>query len=1331
MRRALRIAGVCLAGLLLLVLLCAGAVIVAGNTRGGRRLLERETARFTAGRVRIAGLGGRFPSRIDIGTLSLSDSSGQWMSAEHISLHWSPLALLAWDLHVERFEVGRADVVRRPVGNRSGSRGGRAHLPVIDVDRLSIHTLELEPAAAGTRARLTVQGSVHYRSMRNARADLLVRRTNGPGLYALSLRAAPSAVDASLKLEEPAGGPLEHWLNLPGLGALALDARLEGPRNAEKLRLTAHAGGLHARAGGTIDLTRQAADLSFAVTSPAMTPRPGLGWRRIALQGHWHGPLASAQAGVELDLTDLQLADGARLGALEASLTADGRTLTVRATASDIRLPGSQPRLLRGSPLNLLATLQLRAAHRPLELLVTNRLFELRARALTAGARSATFDLRLPDVASLARLYHEDISGTVRVSGTIAQRGATTRLHVAGTGGLSGAGIAARLLGSGPQLRLEASMTSTTADIERLTLSAGAMSVSATGSAERNPRGAGAGALRALRARWRISLSDLTRVSPTAAGSLEITGTADGPPRALALEVTARSKVSLRGSPPGTLEATLQAHGLPTAPTAVLRATGTFDGSPLTLDASLGRTAANTYHLDVRQAAWKSLHADGDLTAGPRLAAAHGRLLLSIGRLADLRPLTGTALAGRIDGSVTLAPAAGRASARIELTARNFEAGGLGGNVSFSATGPIDALRARLTADSPDVRGAPAGLTATARLNGPARSLDLVDFDARYRGQTLRLLSPSRVTFTGGISVRNLRLGAQRAVLALDGEISPALNVRASIHHLDAALVDAFAPKLLARGTLDAEARLRGSRGTPIGQVSLEIAGLKLANAAAQGLPSVNLRGHARLRGNVADVSATLDAGPKSGLTLSGRAPLASTGPLSLKLAGKMDAALMNAFLEARGARAAGTLTVDAGVSGRVQAPRIQGAVRITNGDLRDYAQGVHIEDINARLVGDQGVLRIASLTARAGPGRISATGTVGVLQPRMPVDVSVSARSIQPITNDILTANLDADLRVAGTLRQRLDVTGTMRIHRASISIPNAFPPNVATLEVIRPGQAVPVRTARRLVIGLGLTVAAPQSIFVRGRGLNAQLGGRLTIAGTTAEPRVSGGFSMTRGTFTLAGTSLSFTRGRVGFNGEGLRGGIDPTLDFLAQTSVVYLSPTTVRLRVTGFADAPKISLSSSPPLPQDDLLALLLFGKPASRLTPYELAETGAALASLGGFGGAGAGSYNPLVWIRRSLGLNTLSVASAAGESRRAGTGTRSAGASVTAGKYLSNRVYVAATQSTRGASQVRVDVALTRHLKLETRLGNGTASTQGTTPQNDPGSSIGLSYQLRY
>jgi translocation and assembly module TamB len=164
---------------------------------------------------------------------------------------------------------------------------------------------------------------------------------------------------------------------------------------------------------------------------------------------------------------------------------------------------------------------------------------------------------------------------------------------------------------------------------------------------------------------------------------------------------------------------------------------------------------------------------------------------------------------------------------------------------------------------------------------------------------------------------------------------------------------------------------------------------------------------------------------------------------------------------------------------------------------------------------------------------------------------------------------------------------------------------------------------------------------------------------------------------------------------------------------------------LHITGLADAPQFELSSSPPLPQDEILARLLFGESASQLTVLQLAQIGAALASLSGVGGSGP---NPLARVQKALGLDRLSVS---GGSGTGAPGGQSSGTTVEAGRYVSNRVFVGAKESTTGFSQMEVDVDLSKHLKLQTRLGNGTATTQGITPENDPGSSVGVVYQFEY
>jgi translocation and assembly module TamB len=258
--------------------------------------------------------------------------------------------------------------------------------------------------------------------------------------------------------------------------------------------------------------------------------------------------------------------------------------------------------------------------------------------------------------------------------------------------------------------------------------------------------------------------------------------------------------------------------------------------------------------------------------------------------------------------------------------------------------------------------------------------------------------------------------------------------------------------------------------------------------------------------------------------------------------------------------------------------------------------------------------------------------------------------------------------------------------------------------------------------VIVLDIKVQSPQQFLVQGRGLDAEMGGELQITGSTDSPRVSGGFDLQRGSFSLASSKLSFSAGHVGFSGEGVQSKIDPTLDFTADTAIPQGTAT---LHITGYADAPKFDFTSSPDLPQDEIMARLMFGESASQLTALQLAQIGTALASLSGVGGDSG--LNPLVKVQKTLGLDRLSFG--------AGTATNAAGentgASIEAGRYISKRVYIEAKQSTSGTSQLEADVDLTKRLKLQTRLGNGTASVQGTTPENDPGSSIGLVYQFEY
>jgi translocation and assembly module TamB len=1320
MRRALKISAWALCALLLLAALLTGGLWVAGNTAQGRLSLERITYRLTSSQVKLSGLGGAFPTQLTLDRLELSDKHGVWLSADHIALRWSPLALLERYIHVDSLKAARLTIDRAPI---TEPHSGSTSVPHIGIGQFSIDVVELGPALVGTAASFSASGHGELISLEHAMADVVARRIDGDGEYAVHFHFDSARMDGTLAVHEPAGGPLENLLQFPGLGALSANATLSGPHRAERVDLKIDAGGLHAQAQGTIDLVARSADLDYSLEAPAMQPRPDLAWQRLGLRGRWHGNLSTPAADGQLDVEKLRIAGDTQVSTLSATLAANAGSLTVTAVATGLVIPGPNPALFRQDPLKVDASLRLDQPTRPLELSATHRLFSLHAQAVTAGAQSAAIDVRVADLVPFAAIGAQNVRGTASIKAQLA--GKPDDLHVDLNADLNMTGGTAGwlpIVGSHAVVQLTGGLTDAAVNIERLRLTGRGLNASLSGSASRPPPSAAAGAISNVRARWDAGLADLGALSPILGGRLTASGNLTGSPTALASDAQFSSIVSLRGSPSGAIDGVVHARNIATAPSATLQAHGTLDAAPLTLDVAVEHGAGGSFRVLLHQADWKSLHADADISLGRAMPASYGQLHFKVGHLGDFDRLLGQGIEGSVDGSADFKLVSGRTHGQFRLDAHDLVAGQFAGNAQVTGEGSSDALDFQVAAQLPQLQGFPASFSAAAQLKD--RLVLLASAALDYRGQHLHLLAPAQVSFADGITIKQLGIGAGTAAFHLDGRIWPTLDLSASLHHLDPALVNAFVPELLAEGAIDATAHVQGTVDAPTGRVSVEANDIRLAGDAITGLPLLDMRADAQLKGDTATVDGQLRAGTTSMVTVSGSAPLNSVGALNLKMAGKLEVGLINPLLEARGQHASGDLSIDATLAGTMAAPKIGGTISLTQGSLGDYGRGMSLSKINAEMVGSDGTLQIKSLTASAAPGTISMTGTIGVLQPGWPVDLKLVAKNARPIASTLVTANLDADLHISGSARKRIDVAGSVRLNRTNIGIPNSLPPDVAVLDVRRRGQKAQVVAEKQLVIGLDVSIHAPQQILLSGRGVDAELGGDLKLAGTIDAPLVSGGFDLQRGNFTIAGNRLNFSEGHISFNGFGLQHKIDPTLDFTAKA---YVTDATVTLHITGLADAPRFDFSSDTGLPQDDIMARLLFGvSSASQLSGLQLAQIGAALAVLSGVGGDS--SMNPLVKLQKGLGLDRLTVGS---NTITTPTGTTNSGANIQAGRYISKRVYVEAKQSTTGSSQVEVDVDLTKHLKLQTRLGDGSAITQGTTPENDPGSSLGLSYQFEY
>lgn len=1337
MKRALKWIGGIVLVLLAIPVLALVAIVVAANMDVGRRFIERETASLTGGMVHIEGLSGRFPDALRVAQIQVSDAKGPYVKIAGLVLNWSPLQLIRRTAQIDLLQADQLDLSRLPEteAKPKSSNGTSFNLPVrVDLRRLHVGRATIGTAVAGTAATLALDGSADLPSLSEGSIHLDANRLDSPGHYAVSGHIAPDQIAATVKADEPAKGLISSIAHLPDLGAIRIQASADGPRNAVVTQLGINAGPLTASAVGTVDVDHNAANLAIKAQAPAMAPAPGISWQSIMVDATVQGPFNQPDVNGNVAIQTL-VASGVRIGALKAKLAGNPGRGELHAQIDDLHVPGSKPDVFAGGPVTLDATELLNAPGKPVTFALHHPLIALDGTAQIEDEPRLKAHLILPDLAPLAAAAGTDIEGHADLDLTGEMQDGTTSGTATGLVGITGGMTPVAAL-IGPEGHLDIAGTAHGEDytLTRLAVNGKALAVTAHGGmAQKN-----------LDLNWTVALSDLSAVAPSLSGNLDAKGHAGGTLDALAVQADLGADLAARGYASGHVVAKVDATGLPSAPHAAVDASGTLLDAPISLALTADKTA-DAIKIDISKAAWKSLEADGTASLAPPAVVPVGHMRVSVGRLADLEPLVGRPISGQADATLdsddknaklavslkNIALQGVAAVSKAALSAAiadpaghpvidgNFNADGVSASdvralaARMTAKGPIDALAVTIGVDSPDVADGPAKLSASGTLNGTARALALNRMEASWKQQVLRLLAPAKFNFSSGVAMDSLRLGFRQAELSVSGRVGSALDLTAHLRDLPADVGAIVNPAFSAAGVIGADLRLTGTSARPEGTIKLTATGIKQKQGPGQGLPAANLTADATLHGTSATVDTKLIAGP-SHLAITGVVPLKQGQKLDLRTGGDVDLSMLDPLLMAQGRRVRGEIRLDATITGTTAEPRVVGSANLRNGSATDYTLGAHISNLAAAIQATGDTIRLEHFSGKAGPGTLGGSGTIS-LAGAMPVDLRFTADNARPLASDLISANIDANLTVKGEVKGNLEAGGTVHVRRADIRIPDKLPPSIAVLQVRNanaprpaPPPSAPPQPAS--TIALNLTLDAPEQVFVRGRGLDAELGGKIQFTGTTAHPIPNGGLHLRRGTFTIVGTTLNFTEGTVDFSGAGIS---DPSIHFVATSTTATLVAT---LTVQGSAKNPKITLSSVPDMPQDEILSQLLFNTSTSKLSPFQLAEIASALASMSG----ATSGFDPLESLRNTFGLDRLSV------------GSNSAGnPTLEAGSYLARGVYLGAKQSATGnGTQATVQVDLAKGLKLETTAGSGDTSATGSTSSADA-ASVGLTYQFEY
>ncbi len=361
---------------------------------------------------------------------------------------------------------------------------------------------------------------------------------------------------------------------------------------------------------------------------------------------------------------------------------------------------------------------------------------------------------------------------------------------------------------------------------------------------------------------------------------------------------------------------------------------------------------------------------------------------------------------------------------------------------------------------------------------------------------------------------------------------------------------------------------------------------------------------------------------------------------------------------------------------------------------FRVNSSDIELVDFDPLLPIDVGLGGIMTINL-SGSGSVRDPGLDGSLRTnRFEVRVAEQARMIA-----------NSNIRVEGTVLRPV-IKGEIVIESGLIRVPD-LPENLHPVE----GDAILLRTQAdslggedsTLVSGgsreapdspkskinpdLSVEIKIPSGFWIRGKGLDLELSGNLTVKQQEGVPTVTGELRATRGSLIVLGRTLQLERGTVTFYGADE---INPSLDVVLATTI---DGTEIQIIMGGTVEEPAVNLVSSPEMSESDIMSVLLFGRTFDDLDDGQAdlvkKRSTEMIASLGAaklqeeFGG--------------QVGVDVVSITS---------TGRDNEGTALTVGKYLNPRALLSYAQALDPESDsfVSLEYFLRGQFRLESTYG---------------------------
>lgn len=650
-------------------------------------------------------------------------------------------------------------------------------------------------------------------------------------------------------------------------------------------------------------------------------------------------------------------------------------------------------------------------------------------------------------------------------------------------------------------------------------------------------------------------------------------------------------------------------------------------------------------------------------------ALADIKLDINVDQLAHYSALMGVDLSGSIDATVAAMPQDGKQALNVSasingakyetITAREINA-----DLSFpdilAAYWPQDADIKISSLKLADDMSVTAATIALKQADAGAYLLSLNGNGSIGKPFTLKGSSRIESFSTPLPTLRDisLALGLGRSSVALKGALDPEkIDLSMTTKDFHARDLPASIPVKMRRVDIDGDIRMTGSPAAPVTTADIDITGLNTGQYEGLRLTldatHENGQLQATMSGNGTGIR-TLEAETSLPLTFA-LSPFAfsfdSNAAINGKIVADIDLAPIASIFLQPTQLVTGTLDASGAIGGTVATPSINGNASIDKASFLDEQNGIELAGIIAKARFTQDSVNITTLQATDGEnGTLNGSGNISFAETGTDLSLAMTNFHLPKGQTANGYINADLSLRDAGTA---YEATGAIDIQSMDVLIPETFQSKIPELNIVERGKEDEENAAKSLLLDIDVT--AENQFFVRGWGLDAEFGGAIEISGSADEPMFEGAFKARRGRYEEFGKRFELARADLRFQGT-----IPPSpyLDIEATTNA---EDVVASVLLTGPVQNPGIAFSSVPSLPEDEVLARILFGKSTTRISAFQAIQLTQTIARFSGQGGSG---LDPMGMIRGVTGLDDISV-----ETDSAGETT------VGAGKYLTDKVYL--------------------------------------------------------